>query len=168
MNILSMGRWSPYLIGFLIGVLSWFSFLFSKRPIGVSTAFARLSGMIEKALFGDKAVKKEYYKKYKPIVGWEVTLIIGLLMGAFISSVLSGQFQFEVVPELWLKAFGNTPILRIFTALIGGFFVGLGARWAGGCTSGHGISGTMQLAVSSWIAVICFFLGGVITANLIY
>ncbi|HMA60597.1 MAG TPA: YeeE/YedE thiosulfate transporter family protein [Halanaerobiales bacterium] len=168
MNILSMGRWSPYIIGFLIGVLSWFSFLFSKRPIGVSTAFARLSGIIEKMLYGPEVEQKEYYQEYKPIVDWEVMLIIGLILGSFISSLLSGQFQFEVVPALWLNAFGSTPILRIITALIGGFFVGLGARWAGGCTSGHGISGTMQLAVSSWLAVICFFLGGVITATLIY
>ena len=43
-----------------------------------------------------------------------------------------------------------------------------GARLAGGCTSGHGISGTLQLAVSSWIAVICFFVGGIVTALLLY
>ena len=39
-----------------------------------------------------------------------------------------------------------------------------GARFAGGCTSGHGISGTMQLNVGSWIAVICFFIGGIAVA----
>ena len=53
-------------------------------------------------------------------------------------------------------------------ALIGGILIGLGARWAGGCTSGHGISGTMQLAVSSWLAVVCFFIGGVFTATLLF
>ena len=42
--------------------------------------------------------------------------------------------------------------------------IGFGARWARGCTSGHGLSGTMQLAVSSWLAVACFFIGGTITA----
>ena len=42
------------------------------------------------------------------------------------------------------------------------------ARWAGGCTSGHGISGTLQLAVSSWIAAGCFFIGGIATAMLIF
>jgi hypothetical protein len=46
--------------------------------------------------------------------------------------------------------------------------MGVGARWAGGCTSGHGISGTLQLAVSSWVAVVCFFIGGVGTAMLIF
>ena len=168
MNIFTLSRWSPYLIGFLIGVLSWISFIISKRPIGVSTAFARFSGMLEKKIIGPDIVNKKYYKKYEPKVDWGVMLVIGLLIGSFISALLSGQFQLEILPTIWRNSFGNTPFLRIITSLVGGFFVGLGARWAGGCTSGHGISGTMQLALSSWIAVIFFFLSGVITANLIY
>jgi len=43
-----------------------------------------------------------------------------------------------------------------------------GARMAGGCTSGHGISGTMQLSVGSWVAVVCFFAGGIATALLMF
>jgi len=46
--------------------------------------------------------------------------------------------------------------------------MGLGARWAGGCTSGHGISGTLQLSVASWVAAICFFAGGIVTAGLLF
>jgi hypothetical protein len=46
--------------------------------------------------------------------------------------------------------------------------MGMGARWAGGCTSGHGISGTLQLAVSSWLATLSFFAGGIVTALLLY
>jgi hypothetical protein len=44
----------------------------------------------------------------------------------------------------------------------------MGARWAGGCTSGHGISGTLQLAVSSWLAAAAFFAGGIITAIFLF
>ena len=44
--------------------------------------------------------------------------------------------------------------------------MGFGARWAGGCTSGHGISGTMQMAVSSWVAAVCFFVGGIAVARI--
>jgi uncharacterized membrane protein YedE/YeeE len=58
--------------------------------------------------------------------------------------------------------------LRLLTALIGGIFLGFGARWAGGCTSGHGISGTLQLAVSGWLAVCAFFAGGAAVAFLLY
>ena len=46
--------------------------------------------------------------------------------------------------------------------------MGIGARWGSGCTSGHGISGTAQLAVSGWIAAVCFFAGGILTAVLIF
>src|SRR6056297_64452 len=168
MNIVNLDRWSPYLVGFLIGVLSWFSFLISKRPIGVSTAFARLSGMIEKIFIGKKAEYKEYYQNYEPIVDWEVMLVIGVILGSFVSSLLSGNFEIKIIPELWLNNFGNTPILRLIIALIGGVFVGFGARMSGGCTSGHGISGTMQLAVTSWIALFSFFIGGIISAQILF
>jgi hypothetical protein len=46
--------------------------------------------------------------------------------------------------------------------------MGFGARWAGGCTSGHGISGTLQLAVSGWLAVVAFFASGGLTAYIKY
>jgi hypothetical protein len=46
--------------------------------------------------------------------------------------------------------------------------MGFGARWAGGCTSGHGISGTLQLAVSGWLAVAAFFASGGLTAYIKY
>ncbi len=68
----------------------------------------------------------------------------------------------------WSETFGHTPVLRWMVALLGGLILGLGARWAGGCTSGHGISGTLQLAVSSWLAVLSFFIGGIATALFIY
>ena len=168
MNLFNLARWSPYLVGFLIGVLSWFSFLISKRPIGVSTAFARLSGIIEKIFIGEKVKKKQYYQKYEPVVDWEVMLVIGIIFGSFISASLSGNFEMKIIPELWLSNFGNTPLLRLFIALIGGIFVGFGSRMSGGCTSGHGISGTMQLAVTSWIALFSFFIGGIISAQILY
>lgn len=168
MNIFNLARWSPYLVGFFIGVLSWLSFLISKRPIGVSTAFARLSGMIEKIFIGKKVEYKEYYQNYEPIVDWEVMLVIGVIIGSFVSASLSGNFEIKIIPELWLNNFGSTPILRLITALIGGIFIGFGSRMSGGCTSGHGISGTMQLAVTSWIALFSFFIGGIISAQILF
>jgi uncharacterized membrane protein YedE/YeeE len=70
---------------------------------------------------------------------------------------------------MWVARFGaDSGLLRIVVALVGGALMAFGARMAGGCTSGHGISGTLQLAVSSWVAVICFFIGGIFAALLIY
>ncbi|MCK9357333.1 MAG: YeeE/YedE family protein, partial [Dehalococcoidia bacterium] len=93
---------------------------------------------------------------------------IGIVVGAFLSSMASGQAHVVWVPEPWVTAFGSAPGPRLAVAFIGGAVLGLGARWAGGCTSGHGISGTMQLAVSSWVAAICFFVGGIAVATFLY
>jgi uncharacterized membrane protein YedE/YeeE len=70
---------------------------------------------------------------------------------------------------MWAAKFGADSLpLRAAAAFGGGMVMAFGARMAGGCTSGHGISGTLQLNIASWIAVIFFFIGGVILANLIF
>lgn len=168
MEFLTESRWSPYLVGMGIGILSWFTFLVSRKAVGCSTAFARTSGMIEKLFRGGKVEQKPYYKEFKPVIEWEWMLVAGIVIGSFISSVVSGGFHWQMIPSTWAEVFGSDPYLRIPVAVLGGIFLGFGARWAGGCTSGHGISGTMQLAVSSWIAAICFFIGGIATAFLLY
>jgi hypothetical protein len=124
--------------------------------------------MVERLFRGYKVEEKLYYKQFTPSVDWEWMLVLGVFIGAFLSAKLSGQFQGDWVPTKWAATFGNTPLTRWIVALIGGTVMGIGARWAGGCTSGHGISGTLQLAVSSWLAVICFFIGGIATAMLIF
>jgi uncharacterized membrane protein YedE/YeeE len=167
MEWLRAEQWPVYIVGAGIGILSWVAFLLSDHPLGCSTAFARTSGMIEKLFRGNKVEEKTYFKKFAPVVTWEGMLVLGIVIGAFISAKLSGSFQFRWVPPRWQAMAGAAPWFRWLAALIGGVIMGFGARWAGGCTSGHGISGTLQLAVSSWLATICFFLGGVITAMLI-
>ncbi|MBN2568048.1 MAG: YeeE/YedE family protein [Deltaproteobacteria bacterium] len=161
-------RWSPYAVGLGIGLLSCVTFLLSDKPIGCSTAFARTSGMIERIFRGSGVSGKPYYQKFPLVIDWEWMLVLGIFIGAFVSAKLSGQFKLQWVPDMWLHVFGDTTVARVITAFAGGIIVGLGSRWAGGCTSGHGISGTLQLAVSSWLAVVCFFAGGIITAFLIY
>ncbi len=168
MEWLVMKQWSPYLVGIGIGILSGVTFLLSDKPIGCSTAFSRTSGMLERLIRGGKVEEKAYYKKFAPEIDWEWMLVLGIFIGAFISSVLSGEFKLLWVPTKWAEAFGPTPLSRWVVALLGGIIIGFGARWAGGCTSGHGISGTLQLALSSWLAAICFFTGGILTAMTIF
>lgn len=168
MEWLRFEQWSAYVVGVGIGILSWFAFLLSDKSLGCSTAFARSSGMIEKLFRGKKAEEKLYYKKFTPVIDWEWMLVLGVIIGAFISAKLSGQFRLSWVPSQWQMRVGNTVFTRWAAAFIGGIIMGFGARWAGGCTSGHGISGTLQLAVSSWLATVCFFVGGVVTAMLIF
>jgi hypothetical protein len=124
--------------------------------------------MIEKAVRGKQVEDKPYYQEVKPAVDWQGMLVAGMVVGALISSLLSGDFDWLWIPSRWAAAFGTSTLLRILVALVGGILLGFGARWAGGCTSGHGISGTMQMAVSSWIAAICFFVGGIVMAQILF
>lgn len=161
-------QWSPYLVGALIGVLSWITFIISDKPIGCSTAFTRTGGMIERIFRGKKAEERPYYKKYAPAVDWQWMLVLGVIIGAFISACISGSFSWQWIPGLWKETVGSGLFTRWLLAFGGGIIMGFGARWAGGCTSGHGISGTLQLALSSWLAAICFFVGGIGSAMLIF
>src|SRR4030042_515266 len=167
MKWLMAEQWFVYAVGAGIGILSWLAFLLSDHPLGCSTAFVRTSGMIGKLFRGSKVEENLYFKRFAPVVTWEVMLVLGIIIGVFISAELSSSFQFSWVPLRWQTMAGTAPSFRWFAALIGGIIMGFGARWAGGCPSGHGISGTLQLAVSSWLATICFFIGGIITAMLI-
>ena len=168
MEFLTEVRWSPYAVGIGIGILSWFTFLISRKPLACSTSFARTSGMIEKLFVGKKVELKPYYQKIGLAVDWQWMLVVGVIIGSLIAALLSGDFRWQWVPPLWAAAFGDNPLLRVIVALVGGGFIGFGARWAGGCTSGHGISGTLQLGVSSWISAISFFIGGILTAHIIF
>jgi uncharacterized membrane protein YedE/YeeE len=168
MNWLMEVQWSPYIAGAGIGVLSWFTWLISSEPIGCSTSFSRIAGMIEKLFRGRKVEKKLYYQEVKPEIDWQMMLVIGVVVGALVSSLLSGDFNLQWFPAIWSLHFGNNIILRLVVAFAGGVLLGFGSRWADGCTSGHGISGTMQLAVSSWISAICFFIGGILMAQLVF
>jgi hypothetical protein len=163
-----MEYWSPYVVGIGIGILSWMTFLLSDKPIGCSKAYSRTSGMIERLFLGEKVAEKAYYKIFALEIDWEWMLVLGIFLGASISAILSGQFRAVWVPPRWADAFGHSFTVRWLVSLVGGIILGFGARWAGGCTSGHGISGTLQLAISSWLAAICFFIGGIITAMVIF
>ena len=111
----------------------------------------------------------KYYQQHKPAVSWTLLFVLGAIAGAFVAAWSGGETNGHFLQDMWVTRFGDDSYwLRILTAFAGGAIMAFGARLAGGCTSGHGISGTLQLAVGSWAAVICFFLGGVVTAMLLY
>ncbi|QDV26519.1 YeeE/YedE thiosulfate transporter family protein [Aureliella helgolandensis] len=165
----SGAAWSPYLVGALIGVLSMATFYFSNKPLGASTAYARLAGMLGERVAPQHTRSLKYFKENPPKVGWELMLVVGVIAGAFIAAWAGGELTGRFLPLMWQERFGRESfLLRAAVALAGGVLMAFGARMAGGCTSGHGISGTLQLAIGSWIAAICFFLGGIVTAMLMY
>jgi uncharacterized protein len=164
----TQATWSPYVAGAGIGILVCLSFLLADRPLGCSSAFIKARGMIEKSVSAENVQKKEYYREVIPKVDWSFMIIPGVIIGAFFSAMLSGQFHLYWVPSMWGNFFGYNTAVRLFWALIGGVLLGFGARWAGGCTSGHGISGSSQLSLASMVTAACFFAGGIATALVIF
>ena len=164
----SSGAWSPYLVGALIGVLSMATFYFSNQPIGASTGYARIAGLFGKIFSKKHTESLKFYQETKPKIQWDVMFLIGISLGAYIAAYSGGEISAWWIPPLWEERFGSSDALRLGVAFLGGLVMAFGARLAGGCTSGHGISGTLQLSVGSWLALICFFIGGVITANIIF
>jgi uncharacterized membrane protein YedE/YeeE len=108
------------------------------------------------------------FQEKKPKIEWGVMLVFGVMLGAFIAAFTGDEMTREWVPALWAERFGPDVALRSGVAFLGGAIMAYGARLAGGCTSGHGISGALQLSVSSWIALTCFFAAAVATAMLLY
>lgn len=168
MDILS-STWSPYFVGAGIGILSWFSFLVSRKALGTSTTYARMAGILEKKLLQEEADQKSYYQQIKLKIDWQWMLVIGIVLGSLLSALLTGDFHLSFLPETqYVSPVNMTVMGRFGSALMGGILLGFGSRLAGGCTSGHGISGTLQLAISSWLAAIFFFIGGIISALIIF
>lgn len=161
--------WSPYLVGTLIGVLVLSTLALAGQKIGASSAYSDTAGMIGRLVAPQHIAALPYYQKSKPMIGWTFTIVLGAVLGSFLAAWTGGELTGTYLQDRWVARFGaDSVLLRTVVALIGGVLMALGARMAGGCTSGHGISGTLQLAVSSWIAVICFFIGGIAAATLMY
>ena len=93
-NPLKMKSWSPYVVGAGIGVLSWFAFATANKPIGVTTAFEYSAALTEKAAAPQVTqpfldVKAKDNKS--PKIDWEWMLVLGVLIGAYASSKMSGD-----------------------------------------------------------------------------
>jgi hypothetical protein len=162
------GAWSPYLVGGLIGLLSMATFYFSNKPLSVSTAYARLAGLVGNLFSRGHTANLKFYQDTKPKIEWGVMLVFGMLLGAFIAAVTGGEITAAWVPALWEQRFGPDVALRLGVAFVGGAITAYGARLAGGCTSGPGKSGALQLGGTSWDALACFFVAAVATAHLLY
>ncbi len=168
------GGWSPYLAGALVGVLAIVSvyattqWMGKTNYLGASTTFVRAAGLLERTVFPDRVAANEYFTKEKVRVDWQFMLVLGIFFGALIASTTDKSFKLESVPPTWEERFGPSIGKRGAAAFFGGIVAMLGARMADGCPSGHGLSGMMQLSVSSFIALVMFFGTGVIVAGFVY
>lgn len=163
-------RWSPFFVGALIGLLTVGSnFLFGSF-IGVSSVFVKLMMIIGSLFDSDFIQKSEYFATFvnHKAEMFQLLMALGIIVGAFLSSIFSKSFVITKVPEVWKQNFGASFVLRSIVAFFGGAILIFGARLAGGCTSGKAIASGLQLLIPAWIFVATLFLTGIIVSFVLY
>lgn len=151
-------------LGVLFGVTSALSIL-AFGPIGVSGTYPRVIGTVARTVAPGWAAGEAYLVKMGSVVTPESMLVVGLLLGGFLARRL-GRQPAPAAAEA-VHAVERTTGTRYLTTFLGGFLILFGARLAGGCTSGHIISGMAQLAASSFIFAAAVFGAGMLTAKLL-
>ena len=147
-----------------------------KGPLGVSTQFVVTDAIAAHSIAPQMAESNTYLAKYGQKQNWGIgygwMLVFGMLIGAAVTSRLLGHKQPQQdkgsIPPLWSAQFGPSRMKRLGAAFVGGFLLLFGARLAGGCTSGHMISGISQLAVGSFIFGIVTFGVAILTAKFLF
>jgi uncharacterized membrane protein YedE/YeeE len=159
--------WSPYVAGAIIGLLQIPTFLLMDTALGASSSYVTVGAHIA-ALFDSRVAEIKYLASHMwgAKNWWQVAVVGGIAVGAYLSMRLSGAYR-QAISPVWARATGTTTLAsRAPIAFLAGFIMLFGARIAGGCTSGHGISGIAQLSVGSTLAVAGMFAGGILTAML--
>ena len=174
--------WPWYVAGPLIALVM-FLLLFLGKKFGMSSNLRTACTLAG----GDKAA--DYFKFDWKAERWNLMLAVGAAIGGFIASNYLSDNKVEINPavaeqlaeDYQINSAGEAYLpTEIFAAenlsdpsniiilLLGGLLVGFGARYAGGCTSGHSISGMSNLQLPSLIATIGFFIGGLIMVHLLF
>jgi uncharacterized membrane protein YedE/YeeE len=146
-------------------LLLTFSIYGADRPIGASTYIPYFAGV----LFNLDPEKYTYFKQIGNAGAWEGVLLLGALFGGFVTSVfITRSFRLSLLPTGWKKYKNHSVRSRLLWSFVSGFFMIIGARLAGGCTSGHFMSGMSQMAISSMIFGGVVLLSVIVTGRLFY
>jgi uncharacterized membrane protein YedE/YeeE len=175
------------------GLLLGAAFLFAValvKPIGVSTQFVIADGIVWN-LFSDAVVQNDpgsksgysspnaylnnsggkYAASVANPINYSFVFVLAMVAGAFLSSRLGGPRPAEPdrsAPEVWRQRFGQNPAFRYVTVFFAGVVVLFGSRLAGGCTSGHMMSGMMQTSLSGYLFALGAFAVGIPVAVMVY
>lgn len=175
--------------GIVLGLVFLFA-VFLVKPIGVSTQFVILDGIIWN-IFSDDLIQEtadsktgyssknaylnksggEYAKNVANPLNYSFIFVLSIILGAFLSAKSKGPSPTKldrVAPEVWRNKFGEQGFKRYLASFIGGVLVLFGARLAGGCTSGHMMSGMMQTSISGYIFALGAFLAAVPIAVIMF
>ncbi len=174
--------WPWYVSGPCIAIVM-FVLLYFGRTFGMSSTLRTLCAI------GGAGKHVEFFKIDWKSQRWNLIVLLGAVLGGFIahhylSNPINIDLSEDTVKDLAILGFNNAgqsllppelfsldavfSIKGIIILLTGGFLVGFGTRYAGGCTSGHAITGLSSLQLPSLIAVIGFFLGGLVMIHFIY
>jgi uncharacterized membrane protein YedE/YeeE len=175
--------------GFILGLVFLCAVAFVK-PIGVSTQFVVADAIIWD-LFDDSVIQpdetaKSGYTSSNPYLNksggkyaenaahplnYSFVFVLAMMLGAFLSALLKGDRPDDTqkqMPEIWRTRFGDALWKRYFAVFLSGFIVLFGARLAGGCTSGHMMSGMMQTALSGYLFAFGAFAVGIPVAIFLF
>jgi uncharacterized membrane protein YedE/YeeE len=153
--------------GILMALLLLFTFstFGANRPLGASTYVPYFSGI----LFDLSPEKYPYLKDVHFAGAWEGVMLFGALTGGFLTAIfVTKTFRFSIVPVGWKKYKNTSVVSRLVWSFVSGFFLIIGARMAGGCTSGHFLSGMAQTAVSSIIFGAVVMISLIVTGKYFY
>ena len=150
--------------GIALAILNGIIFLtvVTDRIMGASTAYPYVSDLITGTTVND------YFFKIKGPGQWELIFLTGSFFSGLVLSLIRKDFKLVLIHQNWKKYKGDSKYKRIIWSFVGGFLIIIGARMAGGCTSGHIISGGMQLAASSLLFAFFVFTGLLVTGRLFY
>jgi len=191
-NFFSKQEWNWKLSGFLLA-LAFIVTIAVVKPIGVSTQFVILNGIIwnsfdSELVVKDEAAKKgyassnaylnksggKYAKNIAKPLNYSFVFVIAMFMGgllAFFTQNKSSHIEKEekAIPKVWRDNYGSTSnIKRYLFVFIGGMLVLFGARLAGGCSSGHMMSGMMQTSMSGYLFAIATFAAAIPVSKILY
>lgn len=172
--------WHWVTAGIVIGLTIPLLLILGNKKFGISSSFRHICASCFPANI--KFFKYDWKKEI-----WNLFFVAGILLGGFIASsflqnnenINIAESTKERLTSYGITDFSNLMPLQIFNwsnlfslkglifFVIGGFLVGFGTRYAGGCTSGHSIMGLSNLQFPSLIATLCFMIGGIISANLL-
>jgi uncharacterized membrane protein YedE/YeeE len=172
--------WPWYVAGPLIGLTVPILLIIGNKTFGISSSLRHICASCLPANIS-------YFKYDWRKEAWNLFFVIGIFIGGILSAtLLANPNPPEIHPNLTeeLVGYGMTHFDQLIPSdiinwsslltirgfilmVVGGFLVGFGTRYAGGCTSGHAIMGLSNLQLPSLIATICFMVGGFIMANLI-
>ena len=160
--------------GLLLGLLLIVATALVK-PLGVSTQYVVTDAIVLHKTAPTVAESNEYLSKYGEQQDWGIgygwMLVLGMFVGGSLSAFVTKRFRDRnnpSIPSMWQSEFGSSSPRRLMHAFTGGVLLLFGARLAGGCTSGHMISGISQLTIGSFIFGISIFASGILTARILY